>query len=197
MNAMRCYIVQHGEKEKAAGDPGLTALGRRQAAATGRWLASLGLRGPLLSSPLRRARETAEAIAVETGLAVREDARLRERMNWDGSQPFESFLADWERTVRDRDFVPATGDSSRRAAERFLACLAEAPPGGGPFAVVSHGGVTVDALRTLLGSGSGSGSGSDADAVAPELLTQGVPSCALTTLEGHRVVEIASVRHLS
>ncbi|MGP3967321.1 histidine phosphatase family protein [Streptomyces sp. 6N223] len=190
MNAARWYIVQHGEKEKTAGDPGLTALGRRQAALTGRWLASLGLRGPLLSSPLRRARETAEAIAAETGLAVREDARLRERMNWDGSLPFAHFLADWERTVRDRDFAPRIGDSSRRAAERFLACLTEPRPGGGPFAVVTHGGVTVDALRTLLG---------DEYAVDPELVRRGVPSCALTMLEpaGRGVVEIASVRHLS
>jgi broad specificity phosphatase PhoE len=76
VSAALSYVVQHGEKERAPGDPELTALGRRQAALTGRWLAGIGLRGPVLSSPLRRARETAAAIAAETGLAVREDARL-------------------------------------------------------------------------------------------------------------------------
>ena len=32
------YIVQHGEKERAAGDPGLTELGRAQATRTARWI---------------------------------------------------------------------------------------------------------------------------------------------------------------
>jgi broad specificity phosphatase PhoE len=80
--------------------------------------------------------------------------------------------------------VPRSGDSSHQAADRFLACVAEPRPG--PFAVVTHGGVTVDALRTLLGD----------DAVPAELVRNGVPSCAVTTLAGREVPEIASVRHL-
>ena len=31
-------IVQHGEKEPFPGDPGLTAKGRRQATAAGKWI---------------------------------------------------------------------------------------------------------------------------------------------------------------
>ena len=30
------YVVQHGDKERLPGDPGLTALGRQQATRTGR-----------------------------------------------------------------------------------------------------------------------------------------------------------------
>ena len=48
------HLVQHGDKERGAGDPGLTALGTRQADLTGRWLRERGLHG-LYSSPLRRA----------------------------------------------------------------------------------------------------------------------------------------------
>ena len=81
------YLVQHGEKEPVPGDPGLTQAGRQQA---GRWLHGRGVQA-LYTSPLRRARETAEAIASVTGLAAQPDARLAERLNWDGSQPYEAF----------------------------------------------------------------------------------------------------------
>jgi broad specificity phosphatase PhoE len=88
---MAC-LVQHGDKEPLPGDPELTALGRQQAARTGRWLVGRGVRAQWIS-PMRRARQTADRIAAVTGLAVRPDARLRERLNWDGGMPFEAFLA--------------------------------------------------------------------------------------------------------
>jgi broad specificity phosphatase PhoE len=47
----------------------------------------------LYTSPMRRAWETAECVASVTGLAAQCDARLRERLNWDGSRPFDAFLA--------------------------------------------------------------------------------------------------------
>ncbi len=64
---MRLVLVRHGEAEaRAATDAAraLTAHGRQQAAATGRWLAA-ALAGPvqLLVSPYRRAQETAAEIA--------------------------------------------------------------------------------------------------------------------------------------
>ena len=146
----RIYLVQHGDKERAPGDPGLTELGRRQAQVTARWLQGMGLH-EVHSSPLRRARETAEAIARAAGLTVRVDGRLRERMNWDGTQPFETFLAEWDRSTNDRDFVPGNGESSRSAGERLRAFLAAHSGGSGQIAAVAHGGVTTDLLRTLLG----------------------------------------------
>jgi broad specificity phosphatase PhoE len=179
------YLVQHAEKERQPGDPGLTELGRRQAARTADWVQPVGVHA-VFSSPLRRARETAWSIASGTGLRVREDARLRERMNWDGSQPMEGFLADWAATVKDRNFVPASGDSSHDAAERFRSCLVDLTKELGPVALVTHGGVTVDLLRTLIGD----------DAVPVELMQHGVPSCAITTLNDLSVVDIASVAHL-
>ena len=86
------YLVQHGEKEPVPGDPGLTRTGREQALHTGQWLRGLGITA-LYGSPMRRARETAEGIGSVTGLTVRLDARLRERLNWDGSQTFDAFMA--------------------------------------------------------------------------------------------------------
>ncbi|MFF3337867.1 histidine phosphatase family protein [Streptomyces flavidovirens] len=179
------YLVQHAEKERQLGDPGLTVLGRQHAVRTAKWLQRVGIRA-VFSSPLRRARETAQFITVASGLQVQEDARLQERMNWADDQPIEEFLADWAATVEDRDFVPRSGDSSRHAGARFLSCLTDLAAERGPVAIVTHGGVTVDLLRTLVG-----------DEVLPDsLLHDGVPSCAITTLDGTAVVDIASQAHL-
>jgi broad specificity phosphatase PhoE len=107
------YLVQHGDKERAAGDPGLTALGTRQAAVTARWLQERGLRA-LYSSPLRRARETAAPVASATGLSVQLEIRLRERLNWDGSQTFDAFLADWAAPLAIATSCSATGNPHDR-----------------------------------------------------------------------------------
>jgi broad specificity phosphatase PhoE len=115
------YLVQHGEKKQQPGDPGLTELGRQQAGRTAQWLRQAGL-SAVFSSPARRARETADLISSAAGVAVREDIRLRERMNWDGTQPIGEFLAEWASTVRDRSLVPLAGDSSWQAGER-VPCL--------------------------------------------------------------------------
>lgn len=52
------YLVQHGEKEPGPGDPGLTALGAKQAAVTARWFRRIEL-AAVYSSPLLRALHTA------------------------------------------------------------------------------------------------------------------------------------------
>jgi broad specificity phosphatase PhoE len=180
------YLIQHGDKERMPGDPGLTELGKGQAAATARWLQGKGLHA-LYSSPLRRARETAEPISRATGLIVRVDSRLRERLNWDGAQAFGAFLADWDRSTKDRDLVLGNGESSRSAGERLRGFLASLAGASGPVAVVSHGGVTTDLLRTLLGD----------DGLPPRLMDEGIPSCAITTLDDLHVISIADVAYLS
>src|ERR1700761_1121232 len=68
------YLVQHGEKEPLPGDPGLTRRGQEQARLAGQRLRGLEI-SALYSSPMRRARETAEGIASVTGLTVEFDAR--------------------------------------------------------------------------------------------------------------------------
>ena len=180
------YLVQHGEKESLPGDPGLTALGRQQAMRTGRWLRGRRVQ-TLCTSPLRRARETAECIAAVTGLTAHPDARLRERLNWDGSTPVEAFLALWARTRQDRDFAPGNEESSRQAGARLRAFLAGLPGTPGPVAAVTHGGITIDLLCNLLGD----------DGLPPHLLDAGIPPCAVTAIDDLNVVMIASTAHLS
>ena len=180
------YLVQHGEKERSPGDPGLTAIGRQQATRTGRWLRGRGVQ-TLCTSPLRRARETAACIASVTGLTAQPDARLRERLNWDASMPLAAFLALWARTTHDRDFAPGNDESSRQAGARLQTFLAGLPRTPGPVAAVTHGGITTDLLRNLLGD----------DALPPHLLDAGIPPCAVTAIDDLNVVMIASTAHLS
>jgi len=179
------YLVQHGEKERVPGDPGLSAVGREQAAATARWFLRIGLT-EVCSSPLRRARETAEPIATAVGVAVRVDDRLRERVNWEAGEPFDNFQADWDRSTRDRDFVLSNGESSRSAGDRLRGFVIDVARRPGPVAAVSHGGVTTDLLRTLVGDA----------ALPPSVLDEGIPACAITTLEDLDVIAIASTGHL-
>jgi broad specificity phosphatase PhoE len=179
------YLVQHGDKERTAGDPGLTELGTQQAAATAWWLKERGIRA-LYSSPLRRAQQTAAAIAGATQSAVQLDIRLRERWNWEDRQRFDAFLTDWDRSTRDRDFVLSNGESSRSVGDRMRAFLGSLTELNAPVAAVSHGGATTDLLRTLLG-----------DDLFPALLGEGVPACAITTLNDLDVIAIASTGHLA
>lgn len=178
--AARFVVVQHAEKQRSPGDPGLTELGHIQAGRVARHLAADGVVG-LFASPQRRARETAAPIALAVGIDVRVDARLSERMNWEGpsDQTAEAFFAEWERTVGDRDYVPSRGDSSNAAAARFETFLDETDEDhpAGPIVVVSHGGVTVDLLRNLMGD-------ERLRSAAPGLFDRGMPPCALTTVAG-------------
>lgn len=78
----RILLVRHGEAAAEWGqhqDPGLSELGREQAAKSAGDLApQVDPRWQLLSSPKMRARETAEPLVKISGLPVRIDAVFRE-----------------------------------------------------------------------------------------------------------------------
>lgn len=189
-------VVQHGEKVRSAGDPGLTEVGHRQAATVARWLAE---NRPdvdaIVASPLRRAQETAAPIAAGLGLAVKTDPRFRERMNWaDSSISLDEFLVDWQRATDDRGYEPLVGDSSNAAAARFVDALVDLEKHQARVVVVvAHGGVTVDVLRTIAGDASVAEANKD-------LIADGVPSCAITQLQVSSgvvtVVDYPSTDHL-
>ena len=191
-------VVQHGEKVRSAGDPGLTDLGHRQASTVARWLAE---NRPdidaIFTSPLRRAQETAAPITAALGLAARTDPRFRERMNWDNDSGISlaEFLTDWQRATHHRDYQPLIGDSSNDASARFIAALVNLERGETDVVVVvAHGGVTVDVLRTIAGDSSVSEANSD-------LISDGVPCCAITRLRVARgvvtVINYPSTDHLN
>jgi phosphohistidine phosphatase len=76
---MRLYLVRHAEAERGQPDElrRLTPAGRTVARDLGRRLAAEGVHPTVvLTSPLLRARETAEEIARATGATVEPDERL-------------------------------------------------------------------------------------------------------------------------
>jgi broad specificity phosphatase PhoE len=119
------------------GDPGLSLAGRADA----RDLAeSLRARGPtyVFSSPLRRAYQTAEEIALVLGLEILIDARLREKLNW-GDVPGESwddFLARWN---------AVDVDATRQRMADFVNDISSRFPRATVIAV-GHGGIVGDFL---------------------------------------------------
>ena len=88
-NQLRILVVRHGEThENAAGivqgqlDTDLNAFGRLQAVTTARHLSTVRF-DRIITSPLRRARDTAQAILehqpVSSNLRLEQDSRLKER----------------------------------------------------------------------------------------------------------------------
>ena len=84
---MRLYLVRHAEAEPGEPDElrALTAHGRWQAKELGARFARRGIHPEaVVSSPLLRARQTAEAIAAEAGVTAETDERLAPGATADG-----------------------------------------------------------------------------------------------------------------
>lgn len=160
------YIIRHGETDwnrekryQGQVDIPLNALGRRQAADNGRFLAARGKDWSswhFFSSPLGRARETMEILRAEMGLTP-DDYTVDDRL-------IEITFGDWERKRLDElevedpaemdrrhankwEHVPPGGESYAQAVDRVQAFLDELD---GPSVVVCHGGI-LRAVQYLMG----------------------------------------------
>lgn len=139
------YLIRHCEASGQAAEAPLTDRGRQQAAALADRLAGLGIRR-IIASPYRRAIDSIVPLARRCGLGVETDGRLAERVLSADSLP------DWrvrlERTFGNPDLCYPGGESSRQAAARGMAVVAEALADGvPPFALVSHGCLVTLILR--------------------------------------------------
>lgn len=84
------FLIRHALKIKEIGDVSITNDGILQAQSTARLFDKFPV-SVIVSSPLRRARETAEYIRLVTNTEMIVDERLRERANW-GDLPGQSFI---------------------------------------------------------------------------------------------------------
>ncbi|HVL23337.1 MAG TPA: histidine phosphatase family protein [Thermomicrobiales bacterium] len=180
---MELLIVQHADIPHIWGNPGLSPLGFEHAGAIGRWLHRQRPIDLLFSSPLRRARETAEQIALESGKAtsdIRVDHRLRERMNWLGATAQEpgASLAQWHASFADREMRLAGAETSLECGERMAAFVTELRERheGRRIVAVSHGGATVDLALTMWGAAA-------IRRRSPKLLDEGPMPCAVTRIQ--------------
>jgi broad specificity phosphatase PhoE len=124
-------FVRHGQTELNRGgrlqgriDAPLSDHGAEQAAALARGLASEPV-ARVLSSPLRRARDTAAAIAARHGLVVEVDDRLIEidYGSWDGRALTDVSPDDWAAWRNDPEFAPPGGERlSDVTARAFSFC---------------------------------------------------------------------------
>jgi probable phosphoglycerate mutase len=168
----RLILLRHGQTELSVerrysghGDPELTELGQKQAAAAARALATrLSGQGVdpavVLSSPLRRARQTAAAVAETTGadLEVRDGLIETDFGGWEGLTFTEARERDPElhgRWLGSADVEPPGGESFRAVGERVEAERARIVEefAGRTVVLVSHVTPIKMLLRTALGAG--------------------------------------------
>jgi broad specificity phosphatase PhoE len=160
---MLLYLVRHGETNaNALGqiqgqlDTELSPLGKRQAKAVSERLAGEEI-DAIVCSPLRRARDTAAAIAERLGLELIVDptwmeinAGIFQGLDWNTIReryPVEA--ASWK--SHDPDFVIPQGESRRGLMERAMRALqtVRAMPYQRVL-VVAHGGILSAGIKAIL-----------------------------------------------
>jgi len=157
----RCILVRHGESEANGArvftphpEVGLTERGRAQAAAAAGVIAARFAARRVVASPLRRARQTAEAIAVALGLEVDVEPELRERGYGDfAGQPYAAPRPGWDPEAW-WAWRPPGGETLVEVAARAGAVvdrIAAAAPDD-DVVVVSHGGVMLALERHVTGA---------------------------------------------
>ena len=212
------YLVRHGEsvsnmegRVQGQEDIELSALGHAQARQVADWARRLAASCPagtapikeIWSSPLRRARETAEAIAAAIGLPVSVDEQLCElhagifqgHLWADLEQAFPEEVAHWR--SGDPHYVIPGGESRAQLAARGRAALEALAARGTPgMIVVAHGGVLTAALGSMLGREHPLLA---AAAERPFTKLPALANCSVTELEwpGPRLVAFNETGHLT
>jgi broad specificity phosphatase PhoE len=140
-------IVRHGQTDANArglllgrADPALDAVGRTQASAVAAALAPLRRDTRIVSSPLRRARETAALIAREGDVEIDERWIELDYGTFEGTPVADVPEDTWRRWRADPDYAPGGGESLRALGERVCAACDElvADAGARDIIVVTH-----------------------------------------------------------
>ncbi|PRC42865.1 bifunctional RNase H/acid phosphatase [Mycobacterium sp. ITM-2017-0098] len=156
----KLLLLRHGQtalsvqrRYSGRGNPELTELGNRQAAAAATYLGEKGGVDAVISSPLQRAHDTAAAAAKALGLDVTVDDDVIETDfgEWEGLTFGEASKRDPElhrRWLRDTSVPPPDGESFDAVAARVLRAQRRilAEHAGQTVLVVSH----VTPIKTLL-----------------------------------------------
>jgi len=150
--ATTTVLLRHGQTPLSAerrfagrGDIPLTETGERQAAAAARRLAGRGAIDLIVTSPLRRARRTAEVVAAATGAPLQVEDGLAETDfgKWEGLT-FAEAAARWPDEVSawlsDPNAAPPGGESFAAVGRRVAAALDGllAGPASRTLLLVSH-----------------------------------------------------------
>ncbi len=153
LTATPFWFLRHGETDWNAQnlsqgnvDIPLNPKGIAQAHQAAVWLQNRGI-ATIVTSPLSRARDTAQVVAAALGLQISEDEALREvSFGVQEGQPMSDWFADWVAGHRTPDKAEPFVDlraRARSAINRALALQA-------PVLVVAHGAL-FRALRAEMG----------------------------------------------
>lgn len=152
--------MRHGESVANArgllsghGDLPLTDRGVEQATATASWLFDRFQLDRIVSSPLCRARQTAQALADAFELGVTEDDRFVEVSygTLEGTPLAAVDPSLWARWIADENFKPEGGESLREVFDRVVPAVSELLSSGERVALVSHVSPIKAALCDVLG----------------------------------------------
>lgn len=156
-------LIRHGESEadilkvhEGRADFPLTELGKRQAAAMGKWVASHYKIDVIVASTLRRAAQTAEFLSEASEVPVVYSEDLMEFNN--GLLAGLSFEEAAKRYPRIENLPPdesvygqETQYEFRARADRALSACLACIPDGATAAIVSHGGMINQIFASLIG----------------------------------------------
>ncbi|KPK80518.1 MAG: hypothetical protein AMJ81_11975 [Phycisphaerae bacterium SM23_33] len=156
-------VIRHGEtvwnrqaRLQGQKDPDLSPKGVAQAEMLAERVARESF-AALISSDLKRAMQTAEAIGRRTGHKVIPEPGLRERsfglfegLTWE--QIEQRYPDLHEAYWRGRDFAPPGGETARQRHERVVACASRiaAEHAGQRVVLVAHGGVLESLFKHAL-----------------------------------------------
>ncbi len=157
---MEMLLIRHGlpihkfNSDGTPADPPLSRLGHEQAHLVGEWLAEEGI-DRIYSSPMLRARETAEPLAKQLNVEIELEGRVREfDADSDEYIPMEKLKRD--HPERWREFV-AGGYASQSDFETFVSTVTAGlqdlidTNSGRRIAVFCHGGVINSWATHILG----------------------------------------------
>ena len=161
MSVCTIHLLRHGEHVqfghtltgRSAG-VGLSETGRQQADRVAARLAGADIRA-VLTSPVQRARETAEPIAAKLGLVSSVESGLEEVDfgEWMG-QPFAALAAapGWARWNTARSLAPTPGGETMLAVQaRAVDVMMRQLAAGGTVVAISHADVIRAVLAYVLG----------------------------------------------
>lgn len=145
----RMLLVRHAHAfDHEASDPGLDPVGRRQAAAIAERLAGEGVRR-VLSSPKRRAAETADVIARRVGLVVETSALLDDRTPFPSSTRWGDYPArrwEWLR----RTPIDERDEDARALRAAWSQLSASVDAEAGALVLVTHAFVVASFVSQVL-----------------------------------------------
>ncbi len=142
------YFIRHGEtvwnvenKICGATDIELTARGHEQAISTGQKILEMNLKADkILSSPLKRASETARHISEITGIPMEIEPRLIEQ-NFGRYESTPRDGAEFHEAKKDMASRFGTGESMLQTAHRIYGLLDQIKAGDEVYILVAHNGL--------------------------------------------------------